>query len=176
MPLIVITELDGLKNKTNALGTAATQAISYLESSIKSFPSNLKIQTSRGNFLRDLKIRSEDIIFASSHSSSFSDEEREGQTLIRSMDDVIVQAAVWQEEHWMDRRRSLMFNFGASATANAVSTTSIVGEVPQGTPKTVLVSGDRNLRLKARARGIEVTDAKELEKMTKEMEQKRPDG
>jgi protein SMG6 len=120
----VITELDGLRANEPPLGEAAAEAVAYLESHLRPFSSVLKVQTSRGNYLHDLSIRSEQIDFAGTQS----------QQAAKSMDDVILRAASWQLEHFVEHGRE---------------------EEREGACKVVLVSMDRNLRLKARARKID---------------------
>ena len=120
----MITELDGLAKNPPPLGLAASQAISYLESRIKSRSRNLKIQTSRGNYLADLLIRTE----------------AHGDTRGMTMDDLILNVAAFQAEH-----------FGAQTV-----------QVGKNAVKVLLVTFDRNLRLRARARGVDAADEKEM--------------
>lgn len=160
VPLAVVTELDGLRTKEDPLGTSATQAIKYLEDAIKTYSMNLKVQTSRGNYLRDLNIRREDIDFGHSTSSGHSTGgSKDGS--IKSMDDVILNVAVWQKTHWLDRRALLGIK---SVETSQVTTTTPV--------KTILVSSDKTLRLKGRVRGLEVCDALAIEQLL----EKQPDG
>lgn len=115
VPLAVITELDGIALNTSPLGEAATAAISYIVSHIRTHATSLKVQTSKGNYLQNLNIRSEQIEFAS-------------ESWERSMDDLILRAAVWQDDHWVDR----------SAILNSASRDT------SGAAKVVLISFDRN--------------------------------
>jgi protein SMG6 len=133
VPLPVVTELDGLSKNPTPLGLAAIQAISYLESRIRTHSLCLKIQTSRGNYLSDLLIRTEHVDFSDPAVAS------------RNMDDLILNIAAFQSEHFTDR-------------------SAILGqpEAEIGATKVVLVTWDRNLRLRARARGIEAVDEKEV--------------
>lgn len=159
VPLAVVTELDGLRTKEDNLGTSATQAIKFLEDAIKTYSTNLKVQTSRGNYLRDLNIRREDIDFG--HSPSYSGGKKSAATdgSIKSMDDVILNVAIWQKTNWLDRRALL--GIKANNTADDKHSTS-----SSTTPaKTVLVSSDRTLRLKGKARGLEVCDAFALQQL-----------
>lgn len=134
VPLPVVTELDGLSKNQTPLGISAIKAISYLESKIRTHSLCLKIQTSRGNYLSDLLIRSEHVDFSDPLLAS------------RNMDDLILNIATFQSEHFTDRSRVLG---------------GVVGEGGEKT-KVVLVTFDRNLRLRARARGIDAADEKEL--------------
>jgi len=133
VPLPVVTELDGLSKNPPPLGLAATLAISYLESRIRTHSLCLKIQTSRGNYLSDLLIRTEHVDFSDPAVAS------------RNMDDLILNIASFQSEHFTDR-------------------SAILGQpgAELGATKVVLVTWDRNLRLRARARGIEAVDEKEV--------------
>jgi predicted ribonuclease YlaK len=140
VPLAVVTELDGLRKNPAPLGSSAEDALSYLESAIKTHSRHLKIQTSRGNYLRDLSIRSEAIDFAGDGLS---------HELARSMDDVILRAVTWQRDHFSSRLS--IVNPGADGR-----------QVPADASKVVLVTFDRNLRLKARARGLDSADEKDM--------------
>ncbi|KZS90982.1 hypothetical protein SISNIDRAFT_385063, partial [Sistotremastrum niveocremeum HHB9708] len=92
VPLAVITELDGLSANNNQLGVAAAESIAYISSHARTHSVSLKIQTSQGNYLHTLGLRSEDVQFDSDESLSE-----------RNMDDLILRAAVWQDDHWVDR-------------------------------------------------------------------------
>ncbi|GAA5991646.1 hypothetical protein JCM11641_000208 [Rhodosporidiobolus odoratus] len=146
VPLAVITELDGLKRNATALGAAAVEMVDYLESAIRTHSRYLKIQTSRGNYLKDLAIRNESIDFSSSPTSLAASAEE-----ARTMDDVILRAVSWQSQHFTSRLA--LVNPRAART-----------KVPSETAQVVLVTFDRNLRLKARARGLEAVDEKGLKK------------
>jgi predicted ribonuclease YlaK len=61
------------------------------------------------------------------------------------MDDLILNIASFQNEHFTDRSKILG-----------------QGSAEVGATKVVLVTFDRNLRLRARARGIEAVDEKEF--------------
>lgn len=146
VPLAVITELDGLKRNSTPLGTAADEAIDYLEQAVRGYSRYLKVQTSRGNYLRDLSIRNEAIDFDGSGATSSHDH-------ARSLDDVILRAAQWQKEHFSNRL--------ALVNPRAIAEQR---RIPSDTAPVVLVTFDRNLRLKASARGLEATDEKGLKK------------
>lgn len=64
------------------------------------------------------------------------------------MDDLILRAAIWQDEHWLDRSAMLKDDGIAKDTAGAV--------------KVALLSLDRNLRLKARSRQLPAASEKDL--------------
>jgi protein SMG6 len=130
VPLPVVTELDGLSKEPAPLGPTAKAAVSYLESRIRTHSLCLKIQTTKGNYLSDLLIRTE-------HHERSVDE--------RTMDDRILNIAAFQNEHFVDRSSILGARGGG-------------GEAT----KVVLVTFDRNLRLKARARGVDAADEKEM--------------
>jgi protein SMG6 len=127
VPLPVVTELDGLSKEPAPLGPSAKQAIQYLESRIRTHSLCLKIQTTKGNYLSDLLIRTE------THDNV--DE--------RTMDDRILNIARFQQDHFVDR-------------------SSILGGRSGEGTKVVLVTFDRNLRLKARSRGVDAADEKEM--------------
>ncbi|KAK7019295.1 hypothetical protein R3P38DRAFT_3554956 [Favolaschia claudopus] len=98
------------------LGEAAQAALTYLSSHIRSHVTSLKVQTTKGNYLTSLN-------FGAGSAE-------------RNMDDLILKAAIWQDEHWVDR--STMLKSDAVAADGAV--------------KVVFLSLDRNLHLKARSR------------------------
>ncbi|KAJ7349482.1 hypothetical protein DFH08DRAFT_778758 [Mycena albidolilacea] len=133
IPLPVIMELDGLSSNPSQLGEAAQAAMTYLSSHIRSHATSLKVQTSKGNYLTSLSVRAEQVDFADGTSE-------------RNMDDLILKAAIWQDEHWVDR--------SAMLKSNAVAT--------DGAVKVVLLSLDRNLRLKARSRQLPAASEKDL--------------
>ncbi|WVN88376.1 uncharacterized protein L203_103582 [Cryptococcus depauperatus CBS 7841] len=132
VPLPVVTELDGL-SKDPLVGSSARAAVAFLEQRIRTHALCLKIQTTRGNYLSDLLIRTEqrdDIGNAS---------------FARTMDDRIVDIAVFARDHFMDR------------------TTLLGMPKPEGQAiRALLVSNDRNMRLKAQAEGVDVASEREL--------------
>jgi protein SMG6 len=155
VPLPVIMELEGLSSNASQLGDAATSAMSYISSHIKSHSTSLKVQTSKGNYLPTLNVRSEQVDFSGG----------EGDW-DRNMDDLILKAAIWQDEHWVDR--SALLN--VSVTEHRDMT---------GIAKVVLMSLDRNceflfqckdlwlilsssVRLKARSRQLPVASERDL--------------
>lgn len=130
IPLPVVTELDGLSREPAPLGPSAKSAVTYLESRIRTHSLCLKIQTTKGNYLSDLLIRTE------SHTH------HEGAN---TMDDKILDIANFQLDHFVDR-----------------STILGSGSKSKEATKVVLVTFDRNLRLKARSRGVDAADEKEM--------------
>lgn len=136
IPVPVVMELDGLSANTSQLGAAAREALSYVTSHVRSYGMSLKVQTSKGNYLTSLSVRTEQVDFTDKESWE------------RSMDDLILKAAVWQDEHWVDRSMLLKGSASPASTAGAV--------------KVVLLSFDRNLRLKARSRQLPAADEKDL--------------
>ena len=127
LPLPVIMELDGLSstsNRNTPLGEAAVAAVSYIDSHVRSHSAALKVQTSKGNYLPNLNIRTEQVDFADGEA-----------TWERNMDDLILRAAMWQREHWVDR--------SAFLEVNSASEEEREREV-EGAAKVVLLSFDRN--------------------------------
>jgi protein SMG6 len=120
VPLPVIMELEGLSSNVSQLGDAATSAMSYISSHIKSHSTSLKVQTSKGNYLPTLNVRSEQVDFSGG----------EGDW-DRNMDDLILKAAIWQDEHWVDR--SALLNGSVTEHRDM-----------KGIAKVVLMSLDRN--------------------------------
>ena len=150
---LVVTELDGLKRNETPLGLAASEVIDYLEQAVRTHSRYLKIQTSRGNYLKDLAIRNESIDFAPSSLDPSSDP-LFSHDHARNMDDVILRAVSWQKDHFTSRLG--LVNPRAIAERK---------KIPNETAQVVLVTFDRNLRLKARARQLDATDEKELKKV-----------
>jgi protein SMG6 len=154
VPLPVIMELDGLKgNSSEQLGKAAENALEYISSHIRSHSMSLKVQTSKGNYLATLNVRTEDVDFTSGNAE-------------RNMDDLILKAAIWHDEHWVDRSAMLK----SDGITRNISNPS----------KVVLLSLDRNcksrhfyrktichspftvVRLKARSRQLPAAGEKDL--------------
>ncbi|KAA1064123.1 hypothetical protein PGT21_014684 [Puccinia graminis f. sp. tritici] len=173
VPLVVITELDGLKKRASdpesqsrRSGEEALEAIKYLEQSIKSYSKVLKIQTSKGNYLRDLSIRNEQINFqdfgATSNDSSAGGNSKVNNGFIttnaaRNLDDVVLRATTWQLEHFSTRLPTSLSKAASGGTEDDKS-----DEEKTEPEKVVLLTLDRNLRLKARARGILAADEKQI--------------
>ncbi|KAA1471246.1 hypothetical protein DENSPDRAFT_776086 [Dentipellis sp. KUC8613] len=137
VPLPVIMELDGLATNHTPLGEAAKAAVDYIQEHVRSHSTSLKLQTSRGNYLSSLTFRSEQVDFD------------DPSAWERNMDDLILKAAIWQDEHWVDRSAFL------SADGEKSRDTA-------GASKVVLLSLDRNLRLKARSRQLDAATEKDL--------------
>jgi predicted ribonuclease YlaK len=155
VPLPAIMELDGLATNATPLGEAAKTAIALVASYVRSYSDALKVQTSRGNYLSSLSVRSEQVDFDDPDSWE------------RNMDDLILKAAIWQDEHWVDRSTLLKVEQS--------------GDRPKSAAKVVLLSLDRNrelslvsalptffnllaftVRLKARARHLDAASEKDL--------------
>jgi rRNA-processing protein FCF1 len=139
VPLCVVTELDGLKRNATPLGADAARAIEYLETRLPTHAKCLKIQTSRGNYLPDLSFRTEEIDFGAPADDA--------TAAARSLDEIILRAVEWQEAHFVDRRALLA---------------APMEDVTPDKARAVLVTLDRNLRLKARARGCHTIGHAEL--------------
>jgi len=161
---LVVTELDGISKNASPLGNAAMDALNYLISAVPAH-STLKVQTSKGNYLRTLSVRSENIDFSY------------GSNHDRNMDDLILRSAAWQAEHFFDYR-SLTPGNGAGPAQ----------QPEMGTSKVVVLSFDRNrayrafffpsvcdllriitnlpesylVRLKARSRKLDAADEKDM--------------
>lgn len=179
IPLAVITELDGLRRNDNELGQEAERAIQFLEARIRSHAKYVKVQTSRGNYLSDLSCRSEDIDFtwqgsvgsgapvASHQLDAVASGNETKSVAARNVDEVILRILAWQTDKFVDRRNLLR----SSAAANSAAGTSSKGDGPKADSsretmsissahKSVLLTLDRNLRLKAKSRGLVSLDAK----------------
>ena len=111
-------ELDGLSANTSQLREAADTAMTYISSHTRSHAISLKVQTSKGNYLTSLSVRTEEVNFDHSNYASME----------KNMDDLILKAAIWQDDHWVDR--SALLKAEAVVVPNAV--------------KVVLLSLDRN--------------------------------
>ena len=156
VPLPAIMELDGLASNPTALGEAAKAAIEFVVSHVRSHSDALKVQTSRGNYLSSLSVRTEQVDFDDPDSWE------------RSMDDLILKAAIWQDDHWVDRSALLKIEQSSGRL--------------KGAAKVVLLSLDRNrelslfpldhspftnapafsVRLKARARHLDAASERDL--------------
>ena len=114
VPLPVITELDGLASPNGnqpQLAEAAQAALAYVSSHLKSHALSLKVQTSRGNYLTSLNIRTEELDFAFNGGDG-------AESKGRNMDDMILRAAIWQDEHWVDRLSLLRGTLDEAQTAS----------------------------------------------------------
>ncbi|TDL19150.1 hypothetical protein BD410DRAFT_877077 [Rickenella mellea] len=99
-----------------------------------------KVQTSKGNYLSTLVVRSEQVEFSDASWG-------------RNMGDLILRAAVWHDGHWANRSAILSANVDERDTTGAA--------------KVVLLSFDRNLRLKARAGQLDAADEKDMAEIFK---------
>jgi len=125
------------------LAEAAQAALVYVSSHLRSHALSLKVQTSRGNYLTSLSIRTEDLDFAFGGGEGVENKRR-------SMDDLILKAAIWQDEHWIDRS-ALLKGHGSPPQ-----------EVQTSGTRVALLTLDRNLRLKARSRQLPAAGEKDL--------------
>lgn len=119
VPLPVIMELDGLSSNPSQLGEAAQSVMTYMSSHIRTHSTSLKVQTSKGNYLTTLNVRTEEVDFTNGTSD-------------RNMDDLILKAAIWHDEHWVDRSALLRSDAVVRNVTNPV--------------KVVLLSLDRNCK------------------------------
>uniref|UniRef100_V5EZX4 PIN domain-containing protein n=2 Tax=Kalmanozyma brasiliensis (strain GHG001) TaxID=1365824 RepID=V5EZX4_KALBG len=158
VPLAVITELDGLRRNDSDVGREAERAIQFLESHIKSHAKCFKVQTSRGNYLTDLSCRSEDIDFtwqggAEDGETRLDAGAGEKSVAARNVDEVILRLLAWQRDHFIDRRGLLMASKEASGSEKGSAKLALAH-------KSVLLTLDRNLRLKAKSRSLASMDDK----------------
>jgi len=138
VPLPVVMELDGLSSSNSPqLAETARSALDYISKNLKSHSVSLKVQTSKGNYLPSLSVRTEQVDFNDQDSWE------------RNMDDLILRAAIWHDEHWLDRSALLKSGEDASRDTNGAS-------------RVVLLSLDRNLRLKARSRQLAAANEADL--------------
>lgn len=134
VPLVVLTELDSLKNSPGAFSGPASKAIAYVEHQVRLLPLHLKVQTSRGNYLSCLKLRQEELDLR--------------QSGLKTTSELVLQAAQWQQTHFINRL--------------ALLNPSAPRSPPDDVSKVAVVSFDRQLRLKARARSIETVNEHEV--------------
>lgn len=109
----------------------------YMSSHLKTHSLSLKVQTSKGNYLSSLSVRTEQVDF------------HDHDSWDRNMDDLILRAAIWHDEHWLDRSSMLKSSDDTSRDIN-------------GATKVVLLSLDRNLRVKARSKQLAAANEDEL--------------
>lgn len=168
VPLVVITELDGLKTgSVTSLAAKSLQALTYLESKLQSSasrPRNLILQTSRGTVLPYLSVRSEDwssveLLEDTRTEEKVVDENSKAcaaalaevaATLanfsVRNIDDVLLRCCL-KNQHIILQRNA------AKMTETCLTGADVV----------VLVTHDVNLRLKARTLGITTCDFGEMQ-------------
>ena len=157
IPLVTVTELEGLTKRPGVIGQRAQKAIDYLSANLKSKTNYLKVQTSRGNYLSDLRFRTEDIDFSSLPNNRGGEEEGHGDDnhkVARSIDEVIVFCLEWQVKNFTDRSAIL-----CKDREEIIKTQS---QITKDTFKAVLITLDVNLRLKARFRGFTALGPKTL--------------
>ncbi|KAK3846297.1 MAG: hypothetical protein J3R72DRAFT_417956 [Linnemannia gamsii] len=159
IPLAVITELDGLKNNPAPLGPAAAAALDYLEGclAMRPKPRRLKIQTSRGNYMNDLSFRvdhderDQDDEGGSEGDYYYYDDRDEEIMRNHNVDDFILGLCLWHQENGpLSSSSSLPPLSTASSSAGGI----------------YLVTYDRNLRVKARARSVQVLGKDDLTTLT----------
>ncbi|KAL0091817.1 hypothetical protein J3Q64DRAFT_1875252 [Phycomyces blakesleeanus] len=128
VPLVVVTELDGISSNAAPLGTVAMNALKLIEETLakKQRVNGLRVQTSHNNFMYDISIRSEQFVF--------------GET-DKNLDDLVLSSCLW----W-------------TRQPERVSS--------QGSVAACLVTGDRNLSVKARARDVEVVPVSVVMQLT----------
>ncbi|KAJ3083655.1 hypothetical protein HK102_000968, partial [Quaeritorhiza haematococci] len=185
VPLVVVTELDGLSTNEGKVGFFASQAVQYLQEEFGtgwasgsggtsvSAPNKrkkwLKLQTSQGNYLPDLRVRTEDWSAFSSGSTISaagggsvgnasggglaggvsSDVGGPNNMVLKSNDDVVLKCCF----HYIR-------NPNPSLSRLLLPRNGPAGAVKEGVKASpvVLVTDDANLRLKARAMGIDVVE------------------
>ncbi|CAG8719399.1 11355_t:CDS:1, partial [Dentiscutata erythropus] len=128
-----VTELDGLRFNSPPLGTAASDAIAFLEQAMSN-KKKLKIQTSRGNYVSGINF-SEEFDFG------------DGEDKKKNLDDLILGICLWHAKNQEE-------NGSYSKTSKE--------KINNEKEAVVLLTNDRNLRIKARARGIDVIGAQDL--------------
>ena len=153
IPLVVVTELDGLQKNATPTGAEAKRSLGYLEKNIRALSKWIKVQTSRGNYLADLNVRAEEIDFGGEDDDSRA----------RSLDEIILRNVIWQQSNFVDRLAILSDNPARDRE-----------KVQEDTPKAVLITLDRNLRLKARAKGLLAATPKDMANIL--LTQKAPDS
>lgn len=79
----------GLASNHTPLGEAAVAVSAYIVAHLHTHSASLKILTSRGNYLQNLNIRTEQVDF----------DEGEGTLWERNIDDLILRAVIWQNTH-----------------------------------------------------------------------------
>lgn len=156
VPLSVVTELDEVsRGRSTRQDSAhdvqsATTALEKIDSLLRGPGGSgaaalLRVQTSRGNYLRDLSIRSEDT-------------SGDAMASTKSREQAFLAAAKVQQDGWLDRRNLL----GAASGITAVERSK---KVPRTARKLVLLVRDAALRSKARARGYTAVDADEARRL-----------
>ena len=107
-----------------------------ISSHFKSHSTSLQVQTSKSNHISSLSIWTEQAVFQDEASWE------------RYKDDLILQAAIWQDEHWVDHSEILKNDGVTRVTVTAI--------------KAVLLSLDHNLWLKAWSTQLPATSENNL--------------
>lgn len=110
------------------------------------------MQTSRGNYLADLSVRSENIDFKGNSIEGTSSRGLSA-AFAKNMDDLILRAVAWQANHFVNRLPILDPNYDRAQP------------IPSDVSQVVLVSFDRNLRLKARALKLDAANEQDLSRI-----------
>lgn len=125
--------MDGLKFNTPPLGTAASEAIAFLKQALStSSKKKIKIQTSKGNYVSGINF-SEEFDFGN------------GEDKKKNLDDLILGICLWHAKNHENSSHS-------KTSKEEINNDEAV----------VLLTNDRNLRIKARARGIDVIGAQDF--------------
>jgi hypothetical protein len=150
--LTVISELYKLSARDDLVGNASLSAIQQLESTQRSFPNNLKIQTSRGTYIRDI---------TGNHNTSSED----GDT--SKIDEMVLKAAQWLLQNWLDKRGTLGFNAEERNKA-----------VPEDASRVVIVTNDEaGLGKKATTKGLHIVDSAKLgQALLEQAKKESPEG
>ncbi|KAI9247843.1 hypothetical protein BY458DRAFT_590769 [Sporodiniella umbellata] len=89
VPLVVVTELDGLATSKQKLGSVAEKAIELIETKLTSkarTSNSLRVQTSHNSFLHNIAIRSEQFTFGEAD---------------RNLDDLVLSCCLW----WISQKK-----------------------------------------------------------------------
>lgn len=147
VPLVAVTELEGLTKRSGIIGQRAQRAIDYLSNNLKSKTSHLKVLTSRGNYLNDLQCRKEEIDFSKIPATGGVDEDDENlHRAAKSIDEVIIHCLEWQSKNF--------FNRSAILIKDRDEMQKVQNQISKETYKVALITLDKNLRLKARFRDL----------------------
>ncbi len=128
--------MDGLKFNPPPLGSAASEALAYLKEILSNKSKKVKIQTSKGNYLTGINFREE---------FDFGD----GEEKKKNLDDLILGICLWHTEH--HEKNGVRDKTNEKRTNNDYKNEVVV-----------LLTNDRNLRVKARARGVDVVGVKDF--------------
>lgn len=157
VPLPVVTELDGLSKETSETsGSQARAALSYLQDNLRKYSTQLKVQTTKGNYLAYLNVRTE-----TRDNSTGAHGGARGRGGSANMDERILGVAEFQRDQWVDRS-ILLKPYNASMAAQQTAL-ALEPAKQRERAKVVLVTMDRNLRLRAMGRGVEAVGEKEIQ-------------